>query len=59
MYTNEITEIQRSIFEQTGTKTDAHYKEGEGVLFVPYMAKLVPQNVMLAVPEIQLEMMRF
>lgn len=34
-----ITEIQRQLYGRFG-KTDAHYKEGYGVIFVPYMAEL-------------------
>ena len=57
-YANEIIELQRQIFEQTGRRTDAHYEEGKGVLFVTEGHALVPGNVILAVDEIQLRLMR-
>ena len=51
MYTEIIIATQRQIYEQTGQRTDAHFKEGSGVLFVPEGMPLIPQNVIMALPE--------
>lgn len=56
-YTNAIIELQRRIFEQTGRRTDAHYKEYNGVLFVYEGEDLIVSNVILAVDEFQLAIM--
>lgn len=49
--------IQRQLSEQLGEKVDVHYSEGQGALFVPYGAPLIPANVITAIPEMQLRMM--
>lgn len=46
-----ITEIQRHLYRKVG-KTDAHYKEGYGVIFVPYMAELKMENVVYVAPDL-------
>ena len=46
-----ITEIQRQLYRKVG-KTDAHYKEGYGVIFVPYMAELKMENVVYVAPDL-------
>lgn len=46
-----ITEIQRQLYGRFG-KTDAHYKEGYGVIFVPYMAELKMENVVYVAPDL-------
>lgn len=53
-YTDAITKIQRSIFEKTGRRTDAHYQEGYGALFVFEGVPLTPQNVIYAADEMHL-----
>ena len=58
-YAKGIVEIQRRIFEQTGQRTDAHFKERQGALFVPEFAELKPQNVIYAAPIIELQMRSF
>lgn len=52
-------EVQRGIFEQTGQRTDVHYEKGKGALIVPEGYALHPQNVMLAISEMQIRMMRY
>jgi hypothetical protein len=50
--------IQRQISDQLGEKVDVHYQEGKGALVVPHLAPLVPANVITAIPDIQLQMMK-
>jgi hypothetical protein len=59
MYTKGIIEIQRRIYEQTGRRTDAHYKEGSGALFVLEGAELTPTNVIYAANEMELAFLNF
>jgi hypothetical protein len=59
MFTKGIIEIQRRIFEQTGRRTDAHYKEGSGALFVFEGAELTPTNVIYAANEMELAFLNF
>lgn len=52
-----VVRIQQQIYEQNkGLRTDAHYKEGKGVLFVPEFAPLIPQNVIFVADEMMLMM---
>jgi hypothetical protein len=51
LYTEVIIATQRQIFEQSGQRTDVHIKEGYGALFVPEGMPLIPQNVIMALPE--------
>lgn len=46
----QIIDLQQQIFNQEGIRTDAHIKEGVGVLFTPENAGLIPSNVILAIP---------
>lgn len=57
MYNEAIIAIQAQIYEQTNRRTDAHYKEGYGVIFVPEGADLIPQNIITVVDEMQLRLM--
>lgn len=50
--------IQRQLSEQLGEKVDVHYSEGQGSLFVPHGAPLIPANVITAIPDMQLRMMK-
>jgi hypothetical protein len=49
-FTNAIIHIQSHI----GRRTDAHYREGYGCLFVPEGAPLTPHNVILTASEFEL-----
>jgi hypothetical protein len=51
LYTEIIIATQRQIYEQSGQRTDVHVKEGYGALFVPEGMPLIPQNVIMALPE--------
>jgi hypothetical protein len=53
MTAEELTEIQRTIYEQTGIRTDIYYEYGRGVIAVPEGAALIPQNVIAAIPDVQ------
>jgi hypothetical protein len=57
-YDKEITAIQADIYRKTGRRTDAYYREGQGVLLVPEGYPLVERNVIQAVPEQILAFMR-
>lgn len=49
-----LFEIQRGVSESSGGgKFDVHYKAGKGALIVPHGAELLPDNVVLAVPNAQ------
>jgi hypothetical protein len=50
-----ISAVQEKIFNSVNRKTDAHYEEGRGILFVPMGAPLERQNVIHAIPWIQVE----
>lgn len=52
-----IIGIQAQIFEQTKQRTDAHYKEGHGVISVPEGASLIPNNIITVVDEMRLRFM--
>lgn len=56
-YTKGIIEIQRRIFAQTKRRTDAHYREGYGALFVFEGALLVPQNIVYGADEMELTLL--
>lgn len=51
-----IINIQRKLFEKTGRKTDAHYSEGQGALYVFMGESLTVANVIYAVSETELMM---
>lgn len=51
-----VVSIQKMIHDKTGQRTDAHYQEGQGALFVPENAPLTRQNVIYAAPEMELIM---
>lgn len=53
-----IVNIQRQLFEQSGRKVDAHYREGKGVLYVYEGEEFIPSNVIHAVSEGELYFMR-
>lgn len=55
-YAKGIIEIQRKIFNQTNQRTDAHFQNGKGALFVPEFAELKHENVIYAAPIIELQM---
>jgi len=55
LYTSQIISLQKAIFQQTVQRTDAHYSEGQGVLFVPEGHPLIPANVIHAAPQHILE----
>lgn len=57
--TKGILEMQRRLFDKTGRRIDAHYKEGYGALFVFEGAKLIPQNVIYAADEMELALLSF
>lgn len=47
-----LYEILRGVYESSGgNKFDVHYKAGKGALVVPAGAELIPDNVVLAVPD--------
>lgn len=46
-----IIEMQRCIYEEGGTRTHAHYKEGYGVLVVREGDPLAPQYVIASMDE--------
>lgn len=50
--------IQSQIHDQVGGKVDIHYTEGKGAIVVPHGATLTLENVITAIPEMQLQMMR-
>lgn len=52
-----ITSILRQLFEKTGNKHDAHFKEGYGVLIVPEGYPCEQRFVVLAVDEFRLRIM--
>lgn len=59
-YHKAIVEIQKGIYMKNNSlKTDAHYKEGYGVLFVPMGFPLQPQNIIHKAPIMELEMRSF
>ncbi len=49
-----IINIQRKLFEKTGRKTDAHYSEGQGALYVFMGDNLEVQNIIYAASETEL-----
>jgi hypothetical protein len=51
LYNDIIIATQRQIYEQSGQRTDVYVQEGQGALFVPEGYPLIPQNVILALPE--------
>ncbi len=51
-----IINIQRKLFEKTGRKTDAHYSEGQGALYVFMGEPLTVTNVIYAASETELMM---
>lgn len=51
-----VVEIQRKLYEQTGRKTDAHYSEGQGALFVYMGEELRQENVVFVADEMTLLM---
>lgn len=51
-----IINIQRKLFEKTGRKTDAHYSEGQGALYVFMGEPLTVTNVIYSAPEMELLM---
>lgn len=52
-----LFEILRGVYESSGgQKYDVHYKAGKGALIVPHGAELLPDNVVLAVPDAQVKM---
>ncbi|EMT54782.1 hypothetical protein I532_04220 [Brevibacillus borstelensis AK1] len=56
-HTEALIVIQAAIHRTLGVRTDAHYREGYGVLFVPEGAPLMPSNVIAAYSEEALESM--
>lgn len=50
-----LSEVQRSIHAQIGTGVDVYYTESKGALFVPEGSQLTPDNVILAIPEANLQ----
>jgi len=59
MMNNVLLEIQREMFLLKGIRTDVHYSEGQGALVVPEGAELTPQNVIMAVPDVELKLRAF
>ena len=51
-----ILSIQEQIFNETRARTDAHYEEGKGVLFVLEGQPLIERNVIYAADEMFLMM---
>lgn len=51
-----IVSCQKEIYEKTGKRTDAYYKEGYGALFVPEFAELTSNNVIYSASEMVLIM---
>lgn len=58
-YMKGIIEIQRRIFAQTGRRTDVHYREGKGALFVYEGEPLDVRNVIYAADEMELTLLSF
>lgn len=56
-HTEALTAIQAVIHRNLGVRTDVHYREGYGALFVPEGAPLTPANVIVAYSEEALEVM--
>ena len=51
-----VVAIQSKIYSQTQRRTDAHYSEGQGALFVYEGEPLTPENVIYAADEMELIM---
>ncbi|KGA81434.1 hypothetical protein KQ41_21855 [Lysinibacillus fusiformis] len=51
-----IINIQRKLFEKTGRKTDTHYSEGQGALYVFMGEPLTVANVIYSASEMELMM---
>lgn len=51
-----VNEIQREIYMKTYRRTDTHYMEGYGALFVYEGDELTPNNVIYAADETELLM---
>ncbi len=49
--------IQSALHRDHGVRTDVHYREGSGALFVPEGALLTPANVIAAYSESELAIM--
>lgn len=56
-YNAVLTDILEDMYKKTGRKHDAYYYENKGALFVPEGYKLLPQNVVRSIGEIELKMM--
>lgn len=55
-YAKGIIEIQQKIFTQTSQRTDAHFKIGKNVIFVPEFAELKSENVIYTASIMELHM---
>ena len=51
-----IVAIQKQIYTETQRRTDAHYSEGQGALFVYEGAPLAVENVIYVADELELIM---
>jgi hypothetical protein len=52
---NYVTAVQKRIYGATKRKVDAHFQEGQGIIFVPSGAPLRRENVFHVIPWIQAE----
>ncbi|WAB24976.1 hypothetical protein M3_0025 [Lysinibacillus phage vB_LfM_LysYB1] len=50
--------IQKKLFDKHGFRTDAHYKEGYGVIFVPEGFPLLPSNAVQVYSEHEIQFLQ-